>query len=100
MTLQKVKVLLRWLSKKEGGKEVLPHGAQYSTVAKFKKIKNKWPEEAWSIVLKIDPSKYRGRKLRAEMQMLSKEAPQELLGNGEEFELYEGYNLVAHGKIL
>lgn len=94
-----IKAKIYWLKPKEGGKEKIQHGSKYSTVAKFKDIEEKWPNEAWSIVAEINepPTDYVSI---CNFSFLVEWAPSELLYSGSKFELYEGNRLVAKGEIL
>src|SRR5690348_18419102 len=47
------KARLRWLAAADGGRSSPPSGPTYSTVARFESLADMWPQEAWSIVLRI-----------------------------------------------
>lgn len=84
----------------EGGRASPPPGPAYSTVAKFKQLAAKWPQEAWSVVLNLkEPPDAEGR-MTVEMRMLVAGAPAGLLEPGSVFELFEGRQCVASGEVL
>jgi len=87
------------LRKEEGNH--LPQDLFISTVAKFEMLKDKWPHEAWSIVLNISSLANAEGIMVAGIRLLVPEnAPQGLLSAGSGFELYEGRKCVAKGKVL
>ena len=89
-----------WLPPGAGGRAAPPTGPRYSTVARFERIRDLWPREAWSIVLTItDPAEADGAMV-ARIRLLSEEAPAELLAAGSRFELFEGARRVATGEVL
>jgi hypothetical protein len=91
---------IRWLPQEEGGRATPPVGPIYSTVAKFKQLAEKWPQEAWSVVIHFkDPPDTDGR-MDVEIRMLIEGAPESLLQPGSVFELFEGRRCVAKGEIL
>lgn len=97
----KAKVELSWISIEKGGKKNIPSGPKYSTVARFEDIKEKWPDEAWSIVLEEISSTEEPRKVNAEMYFLIEEnAPISLFYPGSRFDLFEGRLNVANGIII
>lgn len=94
-----VKVKLHWMSASEGGRLEPPGGKRYSTVARFNDIAEKWPKEAWSIVLEFTTGV--GRYMEAKMWLLmGEEGPEEILHLGSQFDLFEGHKLVAHGEVI
>lgn len=91
---------IRWLRPDEGGRASPPQGPAYSTVAKFKRLAARWPQEAWSVVLTLkEPPDPEGR-MTVEIRMLVAGAPTDLLGPGSVFELFEGRQCVASGEVL
>ena len=79
----------------------LPSGPKYSSVAKVERLSDKWPQEAWSIVLYFSELGYYCQKLTTNIELLFAEnAPADLLTQGERFEIYEGRRVVARGVIL
>ena len=96
-----VKAKIKWLSVEEGGRPKPPLGPTYSTVACFEDIKDKWPDEAWSLVTEFhglpDKSGYIVVNLRF---LVEENAPLYLLYPGSRFKLFEGHKLVALGEIL
>lgn len=89
-----------WLGAEEGGREELPTAATHTTVAKFEKLADRWPREAWSVVLTfhVPPNARRGATVS--IRMLVEDAPKELLEVGSRFELYEGRRIVARGVVV
>ena len=75
-------------------------GTSYSTVARFDDISDKWPEEAWSVVLNFVEVPVQDAVVEADMRLLVEAGPQELLYVGSGFELYEGPKLVATGHVV
>ena len=95
------KARIKWLGPAEGGREAPPSGDTYSTVARFETLRDRWPQEAWSVVLQISTPPDDDGVMVAGIRMLaSDEAPKELLESGSRFELYEGYRCVARGEVL
>jgi hypothetical protein len=87
---------IRWLTKQEGGRESPPPGPQYSTVARFEALRDRWPKEAWSVVLRIEGPDRNDARIRP----LVPDAPAELFSSGSRFDLFEGAKKVAEGEIL
>ena len=91
---------LKWLPPSEGGLSHPPSDG-YSTVARFEKIRDKWLEEGWSIVLRNMTTPTADGEMTAEVSLLmGDEGPAELLEVGERFDLFEGARLVAEGEII
>lgn len=91
---------IRWVSPTEGGRTHPPAGPRYSTVAKFEKEAENWPQEAWSILAEFKKISDDLSSIIAEVHCLAPTAPSHLLQPGSKFELYEGSRLVAHGEVL
>ena len=92
---------IQWLKPEEGGRSSLPAGPTYSTVARFDVLADRWPREAWSVVLNISaPADPRGVMTAGIRMLAGDEAPAELLSPGSKFELYEGHRCVARGEVL
>jgi len=89
-----------WVTKAAGGRESPPPGPRYSTVARFEQEKDKWPHEAWSIVLDFSGSPDESLCMIADISLLNPNGPARLLQPGSVFELFEGYQLVARGEVL
>ncbi len=53
MTNKPVKSRVCWITKEAGGRESPPQGPRYSTAARFEEEKDKWPHEAWSLILEF-----------------------------------------------
>jgi hypothetical protein len=93
--------MIRWMSAAEGGRNHPPEGPTYSTVARFEDERDKWPREAWSLI--VEPVKsfgQGGEAVLANVRFLVDEAPRELLRPGARFELCEGRRVVAKGVVL
>jgi hypothetical protein len=97
----KQKARVRWIKPEDGGRQSPPPGPKYSTVARFEALADRWPREAWSVVLYIiAPADAEGIML-VEIEMLAgNDAPKELLSPGSRFELFEGRKRVATGEVL
>ena len=89
-----------WVRKEDGGRETPPPGPQYSTVARFADEKDKWPQEAWSLVLEFSGPADESLCVIAEVRLLNPDGPTRLLHSGSKFDLFEGYQLVARGEVL
>ena len=95
------KARLRWLPPAEGGRHSPPPGPEYSTVARFENLAQRWPQEAWSVVLAIsEPADAEGVMVVGIRLLAPKNAPDGLLSSGSTFELYEGKKCVARGEVL
>ena len=91
---------IRWLRPDEGGRATPPPGPVYSTVARFKQLAARWPQEAWSVVLKLKEPPDAEGWMTVEIRMLVEGAPEGLLAPGSVFELFEGRQCVASGEVL
>ncbi len=92
---------IQWLLPEEGGRNVTPPGPTYSTAARFEKLWDRWPSEAWSVVLDIPTESGQDRTVIASIRMLvGGKAPRGLLVPGSRFDLYEGQHVVAHGEVI
>jgi hypothetical protein len=89
-----------WYRVEDGGREKLPSGPQYSTVARFPEATSPWQEEAWSVVACFEGPADSERKQRAQVRFLAEDAPHGLLHDGARFDLYEGRSRVATVTIL
>jgi len=98
--MKSVKAEVCWISEEDGGRSIPAFGATYSTVARFEDEKDRYPTEAWSLVLKLlGPSNQKHCTI-AEVRFLVDDGPDRLLRRGSRFELYEGHHLVAKGTTL
>lgn len=95
-----VKSRVCWITKEAGGRESPPPGPRYSTAARFEEEKEKWPQEAWSLVLEFNISPDESRCIIADVHFLNPEGPTRLLHSGSVFDLFEGDRLVARGEVL
>ncbi|MCB9654691.1 MAG: hypothetical protein H6729_11235 [Deltaproteobacteria bacterium] len=78
-----------------------PSGPIYTTVAKFEQLADRWPDEAWSVVIEFEEgSADAQRRMVVEMHMLVEAAPEELLVPGSRFQLFEGAQCVACGIVI
>src|SRR6266699_3259953 len=73
---------LKWVPKDAGGRDALPSGLSYSTVARFEEYKDDWPKKnGWSLVL--DFSATPETRTMAEVRFLVGEAaPQDCCNRG------------------
>lgn len=95
------KARIRWLRPEEGGRISPPPGPNYSTVARFEALEDRWPQEAWSIVLSIAAAADEEGVMMAGIRMLNgAAAPEGLLSQGSRFVLFEGGTRVAVGTVL
>lgn len=101
MITDSVKAKIHWLRPEEGGRDSPPAGQEYSTAARFDALQERWPEEAWSVVVKIlGPAGEDGFMTVGIRMLAGDEAPQELLAPGSRFELFEGRKCVARGTVV
>lgn len=95
------RAIIRWVPEEQGGRRSVPTGPQYSAVVRFEDQRDKWPQEAWDLVLDFVRSFGREpRAMLAKVRFLSEEAPVEMLQAGARFELCEGRRVVAKGVVL
>lgn len=99
MTVKR-KARIGWLKSEEGGRPTPPRGPDYSTVARFQRLADLWPQEAWSIVLEISSPADPDGIMVADIRLLAAEAPIDLLARGSRFDLFEGGQHVASGEVL
>jgi len=98
--IPKVRVKIYWIPPAKGGRKHPPSGPQYSTVARFEKTAENWPEEAWSIVADSITETDDAFCVIAQLRFLSPNAPSHLLKPGNKFDLFEGHRMVARGEVL
>lgn len=94
------KAKLRWVPENKGGRASLPSGPRYVTVSRFEDEKEKYPAEAWSLVVDFESPLDEAGVMDATVRFLVEDAPHYLLHPGSHFELYEGLKLVAIGEII
>jgi hypothetical protein len=82
------------------GHPAIPAGPRYSTAARFDSIRERWPHEAWSIVVEFMNTPDERRCLDARVRLLNPEGPKDLLTSGSQFDLFEGARLVARGTVI
>ena len=92
-----VKAIIHWSPPLRGR---IPPGPTYSTPARFEKHKERWPDEAWSIVAEFEGPVQVDGSVRVRLRFLADEAPQELLAPDSKFDLFEGDTQVGSGVIL
>jgi len=64
-------------------------------------VADRWPSEAWSVVVTFDPTASPKYEMEATVRLLAAEdAPPDVLMPGTWFELYEGRRRVAIGTVL
>ncbi len=95
-----VKARIRWVPFEEGGRASPPNGPVYSTVAHFRHDAPNWPDEAWSLVVRLDQPSRGSREVIATVDFLVDYGPPELLRLGNTFELVEGKRVVARGEVI
>lgn len=97
MIQEKITALVHWLP---NARKHPPTPPRYSTVARFGDQAHSETDEAWSVVLEFaQPADAKGN-LVADIRLLSPDAPQALLQDGNRFVLYEGAKKVAEGEIV
>jgi hypothetical protein len=94
-----MKAKISWIPKGMGGRDRLPTGPTYSSVAKFPEDGDSWPSSAWSVVVTFDKNQNRLEHF-ADIQFLSCDAPQDRLKTGNHFEIYEGFKRVARVQLI
>lgn len=97
---QSVRARIQWVSPENGGRQSPPTDPRYSTVARFEDIKDKWPNEAWSIVAEFLEEMNSTRSVIVDLRFLVENGPKNLLYPGSKFDLFEGPRLVAKGEVL
>ncbi len=100
MTNKSAKARVCWVRKEDGGRESPPPGPRYSTPARFEEEKDKWPHEAWSLVIEFSSPPDEWLCVIANVSFLNPDGPTRLLHPGSVFELFEGHRLVARGEML
>lgn len=96
---KKIEAELCWLKPEEGGRQHLPSGPKYVTVARFSGQERTWTKESWSLVIEFAESPDKAYKHRVQVSFLTN-GPDEYLQSGKTFELMEGPKLVARGLVL
>jgi hypothetical protein len=96
------KARIRWIPPEQGGRSrPVAGGSEYATVARFEAIADRWPQEAWSVVLCVPLSAAGREEMIVDIRLLAPEtAPQSLLASGSRFDLFEGRRRVAEGQVL
>lgn len=89
-----------WIRPEEGGRNSPPPGPRYITVAKLEALADRWPDEAWSLVVEWRGTSEDVWRIKGHVRFLVDEAPDHLLVPGSRFELFEGRRLVARGCVL
>jgi len=93
--------MISWVPQDQGGRKQIPPGPVYRGVARFEDDRDRWPNEAWSIVVTLlRPYGKRRHGHLAKVSFLSDEAPHEMLRSGARFSLMEGDRVVAKGVVL
>lgn len=100
MLASTVAVRIQWLPTGEGGRPSPPTGPTWSAVARFEALAERWPDEAWSIVLYLQDSTDRDGGMVAGMRLLAlDEGPAGALRPGSRFDLWAG-RWVAQGIVI
>lgn len=94
------KATIRWISSQMGGRKAPPLGPQYSAPVRFADAADKWPREAWDLVVDLIACSEDNSGWTADVHFRMPDAPHFLLKDGAEFELYEGGRRVAEGHVL
>lgn len=98
MNYDSAKVRLMWKSSSKAQRFTI--GSRYVSVARFEDEREKYPAEAWSLVVEFDSVPDDSGTVLGNVRFLVEEAPANLLHSGSKFELYEGRKLVASGEII
>lgn len=94
-------VKVYWVSSQAGGRDKLFSGSRYSTVALFPEDVEKWPDEAWSVVIEFEaPPSEQGNPSNGVVSFLADEAPIDRLRSGQVFELFEGSHMTAIVEVI
>ena len=91
---------IQWLSSREGGRQQLPPGPRYTTVARFEEQGDKWTEDAWSLVVEYVTPPDEHLSHIAKVHFLASGGPSAWMHAGAKFELMEGPKIVARGQII
>ena len=91
--------IISWIPADQGGRQHAPAGPTYTTVARFEEDEN-WPQDAWTLVVKLLRPLGDGRYSLAEIAFLADQGPAALLHRGSRFVLLEGPRRVAKGVVL
>ncbi len=95
-----MKAELRWVPQSERGKKQLPESGRYITVARFCENDERWPLEAWSLIVEFSmPPSWHEPNI-VDVKFLVPDAPHHLLHAGIRFTLYEGSHPTAHAKVI
>lgn len=98
--MNSVKARVVWLDPKEGGRSSPPPGPVYSTVARFEQLADRWPNEAWSVVIEISSEGEQANAVVSVRLLAPEDAPPGLLDLGSRFDLFEGRRRVAYGEVI
>ncbi|HET8724195.1 MAG TPA: hypothetical protein VFM53_08295 [Anaeromyxobacteraceae bacterium] len=100
MLASTVAVRIQWLPTGEGGRLSPPTGPNWSAVARFEALAERWPDEGWSVVLYLQNSTDLDGGMVAGMRLLAlDEGPMGVLDPGSRFDLWEG-RWVARGVVI
>jgi hypothetical protein len=88
-TASRSRVLVTWARAHEIRPRTTRH-SPFSTVARFERLRDNWPEQAWSVVIEDAVELEMGRKWRGWVRLLNPDGPAELLAPGETFDLMAG----------
>lgn len=94
------RAIIRWLPRERGGRNhPLDNAEGYAVPARFESDVQQ-QQGIWTVRL-TDVANLRDHQcIRATVQFISPEAPQDLLEDGERFELLEGPRVVAKGVLI
>ena len=98
---KKVNAVLQWVKKEDGGRELPPTGPCFFIVGRVPEYESfeKWKKEAWTFKIEFITQPDETLTHNVKISYLMDEAPCYLHLNCL-FELYEGYKLVAKGKVI
>lgn len=91
-----VPVKVEW----EQSKRDRPTSGKYVTVARFFVEDDKWPEEAWSVILEFSKQGEEIDYTSGKAAFLVENAPVDWLKSGSVFEMFEGYKKTATVAVL
>lgn len=92
---------IHWFRPDEGGRKSLPTGGRFVAPARIQGVEDRWPGEAWSLVIEFDPATPITYDMEVSVKFLVPEhAPPGVLEPGGWFELFEGSRRIAAGTVL
>ncbi len=91
--MSKSRAKIIWIDKELGGRTPPPVGTRYAPIIIFPNMEGTWSADFICSVVN-------NQEMEVEIGFLSKDAPNDLLKQGNKFELFEGRRKVAKGIVL